>query len=61
MKNKSGTSECFQKGFKYTEDVCINHSWQDSVYAGKKDVDSCGCDDDDDDDNNQHNNEYKLN
>jgi hypothetical protein len=61
-KNKSET-ECFQKGFKYTEDVCSNHSWPDSVYAGKKDVDSGGCDDDDDDDdddNNQHNNKYKF-
>jgi hypothetical protein len=64
-KNKSGR-ECFQKSFKYTEDVCSIHSWPDSVYTGKKDVDSSGCgggggdDDDDDDENNQHNNEYKL-
>jgi len=56
-KNKSEI-ECFQKGLKYTEDVCSNHSWPDSVYTGKKDVDSGGCDDDDE--NSQHNNEYKL-
>jgi len=56
-KNKTGR-ECFQKGFNYTEDVCSNHSWPDSVYNGKKDVDSGGCDDDDDE-KSKHNNEYK--
>jgi hypothetical protein len=61
-KNKS-ERECFQKGFKCIEYVCSNYSWPDSVYTGKKDVDSGGCDHDDhddDDENNQHNNEYKL-